>query len=94
MPQGHEKETGDFAEMTAFERYGVKTSENANMHSEHWLTSTAFSPFCAPLLRGYSPARAALLGPSHQLAVRMHIIVYRACVHMYRMRIANASAEG
>ena len=35
----------------------------------------------------------ALLGPSHQLAVRMRImriIVYRACVHMYRMRIANA----
>ena len=33
---------GDFAEMTAFERYGVKTSEKANMH---WLTSTMFSPF-------------------------------------------------
>ena len=28
-------ETGDFAETTAFERYGVKTSEKANMHNEH-----------------------------------------------------------
>ena len=36
---------GDFAETTAFERYGVKISENANMHNEHWLTSTRFSPF-------------------------------------------------
>ena len=26
VPQGHENETGDFAETTAFERYGVKTS--------------------------------------------------------------------
>ena len=46
--QGHENECGDFAETTAFERYGVKTSEKANMHNEHWLTSTAFSPFGAP----------------------------------------------
>ena len=45
--QGHEKECGDFAETTAFERYGVKTSEKANMHNENWLTSTAFSPFGA-----------------------------------------------
>ena len=29
-------------------RDGVKTSENANMHNEHWLTSTRFSPFSAP----------------------------------------------
>ena len=46
--QGHEKESGDFAETTAVERYGVKTSEKANMHNKHWLTSTAFSPFGAP----------------------------------------------
>ena len=39
------KKCGDFAKTTAFERYGVKTSEKANMHNEHWLTSTAFSPF-------------------------------------------------
>ena len=39
---------GDFAETTAFERYGMKTSEKANMHNEHWLTSTRFSPFSAP----------------------------------------------
>ena len=43
---GHEKQCGDFAETTAFERYGV--SEKSNMHNEHWLTSTRFSPFCAP----------------------------------------------
>ena len=43
--QGHEKQCGDFAETTAFERYGVKTSEKANMH---WLTSSRFSPFSAP----------------------------------------------
>ena len=28
---------GDVAETTAFERYGVKTSEKANMHNEHCL---------------------------------------------------------
>ena len=39
---------GDFAETTAFESYGVKTSEKANMHNEHWLTWTRFSPFSAP----------------------------------------------
>ena len=31
------KKYGDFAETTAFERYGVKT---ANMQNEHWLTAT------------------------------------------------------
>ena len=41
------REREDFAETTAFERYGVKTSEKANMHNEHWLTSTKFSPFSA-----------------------------------------------
>ena len=30
------------------ERYGMKTSEKAKMHTEHWLTSTRFSPFSAP----------------------------------------------
>ena len=43
--QGQEKQHGDFAETTAFERYGVKTNKKANMH---WLTSTRFSPFSAP----------------------------------------------
>ena len=42
------KKCGNFAETTAFKRYGVKTSEKANMHNEHWLTSTRFSPFSAP----------------------------------------------
>ena len=36
------------AETTAIEIYNVKTSETANMHNEHWLTSTRFSPFNAP----------------------------------------------
>ena len=43
-----ENECGDFAETTAFERYGVKTGEKANMHNEHWLTPTRFSQFSAP----------------------------------------------
>ena len=29
-------------------RLRSKTSEKSNMHNEHWLTSTAFSPFSAP----------------------------------------------
>ena len=33
---------GDSLEMTAFGRYGVKTSKKANMHDQHWLTSTTF----------------------------------------------------
>ena len=45
MLHGQEKECGDFAEATAFKRYGARTSEKANMHNEHWLTSTRFSPF-------------------------------------------------
>ena len=40
--QGNEKYCGDFAETTAFERYGVKTSVKANMHNEHWLTLNRF----------------------------------------------------
>ena len=32
------KKCGDFTETTAFEGYGVKTSEKANVHNEHWLT--------------------------------------------------------
>ena len=45
--QGYENERVDCAEMTAFERYGVKTSKKANMHNQHWLT-TRFGPFSAP----------------------------------------------
>ena len=33
--KGKKKECGDFTETTAFEIYGVKTSEKANMHNEH-----------------------------------------------------------
>ena len=35
-----EKRKGEFPETTAFERYAVKTSENANMHNSTWLTTT------------------------------------------------------
>ena len=43
------KKCGGFVEKTAFERYGVKTSEKAKiMHNQHWLTSTRFRPFSAP----------------------------------------------
>ena len=31
--QGHEKERGDFAKTTAFGRYGMNTSEKANIHN-------------------------------------------------------------
>ena len=47
--QGHETECGDFAETTAFERYGVKTSEKANMHNQHWLTATVTGAIAAIL---------------------------------------------
>ena len=32
--KGTKNNVGDFAETTAFERYGVKTSEKANMHNQ------------------------------------------------------------
>ena len=35
-----EKQLGDFPEMTAFERYAVKTSEKANMHNRAGLPRT------------------------------------------------------
>ena len=38
------KNVAVFTETTTFERYGVKTKEKANMHNDHWLTSTRFSP--------------------------------------------------
>ena len=47
--QWHEKECGDFAETTAFERYGVKTGEKANMHNQHWLTATVTGAIAAIL---------------------------------------------
>ena len=37
-------ECGDYAETTAFERYGVKTSEKANLHNEYWLTPRPLPP--------------------------------------------------
>ena len=46
--KGIKNNVANFAETIAFERYGVKTSEKANVHNEHWLTSTTFSPFGAP----------------------------------------------
>ena len=46
--QCYKGKKNNVVEMTAFKRYSVKTSEKANMHNEHWLTSTRFSPFNAP----------------------------------------------
>ena len=37
--KGMKKKCGDFAETTAFERYGVKTSEKANMHNQAYRDS-------------------------------------------------------
>ena len=96
--QGHEKQCGDFAETTAFERYGVKTSEKANMprlaRSAHRgrikflrgyvsKSSAALNPLTITELsmRG-RPVAVTLLGPSHQLAVRMRIIrAYNSTAH-------------
>ena len=47
--KGMKKKCGDFAETTAFERYGVKTSEKANMHNQHWLTATVTGAIAAIL---------------------------------------------
>ena len=47
--QCYKGECGDFAETTAFERYGVKTSEKANMHNQHWLTATVTGAIAAIL---------------------------------------------
>ena len=46
--KGMKNNVAFFAETTAFERYGTKTSEKANMHNQHWLTPSRFSPFSAP----------------------------------------------
>ena len=83
--QGHEK-CGDFAETTAFERCGVKTSEKANTHNQHWLTSTRFSPF-------YVSKSSAALNPLTitQLACerysrfqfRLNIALLRALLRAY-----------
>ena len=65
--QGHEKECGDFAETIAFERCGVKTSEKANVHNQHWLTwpGLARSAYRGriKLLRRYVPKFSAALNP-------------------------------
>ena len=116
MLQGQEKKCGDFAETTAFERYGVKTSEKANMHNEQRLarlahrgrikllrgyvskSSAALNPLtitqlaCELSMRGRS--RTALLGPTHQLAVRMRImriiVLHCACVARTHVHLSHA----
>ena len=54
--QGQEKKCCDFTETNACERYGVKTSEKANMHNEHWL-----SPLISALARSAHRGRFKLL---------------------------------
>ena len=58
------KKCGDFAKTTAFERYGVKTSEKANMHNEHWLgpgLARSAHRGRIKLLRGYVSKSSAAL---------------------------------
>ena len=47
--KGMKNNCADFAETTAFERYGVKTSEKGNMHNQHWLTATVTGAIAAIL---------------------------------------------
>ena len=49
------KKCGNFAETTAFEQYGVETSEKGNMHNEHRGRMK--------LLRGYVSKSSAALNP-------------------------------
>ena len=62
--------------MTAFERYGMKTSEKDNMHNVHWLTSTSRSAHRGriKLLRGFVSKTSAALNPLTitQLACERH----------------------
>ena len=62
----------------------LRSRDMANMHNQHWLTSTRFSPFSAPWTKGlciqvqrcskppHDHPATALRGPAraHQLAVR------------------------
>ena len=67
MLQGPENECGDFAETTAFERYGVKTSEKSIMHMSTGLPRPRLgrSAHRGPikLLRGYVSKSSAALNP-------------------------------
>ena len=54
------------AETTAFERYGVKTSEKANMHNDTGLPQPRLARSAHPgrkLLRGYVSKSSAALNP-------------------------------
>ena len=68
MLQGHENKCGDFAETTAFERYGVKTSEksqyakSALAYLDQVLARSAHRGRIK-LLRGYVSKSSAALNP-------------------------------
>ena len=61
------KKCGDFAETIAFERYGVKTSEKANMHMSTGLPRPGLAHSAhrgqIDLLRGYVSKSSAALNP-------------------------------
>ena len=67
MLQGHEKECGDFAKVTAFERYGIKTSEKPICIMSTGLSRPGLA--CSAdrkrikLLKGYVSKSSAALNP-------------------------------
>ena len=64
MLQGHEKKCGEFAK-TAFKKYGVKTSEKANLRNGLPQPGLARSAHRGQikLLRGYVSKSSAALNP-------------------------------
>ena len=72
--QGQEKKRCDFAETTAFERYGVKTSEKANMSTGLPRPGLALLAHRGRIkfLRGYvSKSSAAVNRPTHDHAASL-----------------------
>ena len=67
-----------FAETTAFERYCVKTSEKANMHNEHWLTSSPLPGLACSEHGGGSQLRRRYVYKS-STAENPHTIMQLAC---------------
>ena len=41
----------------------LRSRDMANMHNQHWLTSTRFSPFSAPWTKGLVSKSSAALNP-------------------------------
>ena len=75
--QGQEIKCGDFAETTAFERYGVKTSEKANMQMSTGLARLGLARSAhrgrMKLLRRYVSKSSAALNP---LTILLPLLCY------------------